>query len=531
MKFCFIIVTALCITLCAGCDDIDCDPTRIPFNGACWFLLGANYPAIEYGHDFGTTAWGHNGVSAELAGRWRVSTDAKSLGVTKVLRSSERAYSGNNSLKLIANLSGTSDSRKNAEVFIDLRYHAPSGVSSPANLLGVTLSCRVYAPDGSLGNPSNPNGLQLFVKDSSWLGQYGTWTNIREGEWNDVSLTPGDATPPGGETQPGFDPTKIVLVGLKIGTGNGSSATFDGSFHMDDFRAKGVTWFDFENPSVAQRDFATMRAAGVNVTRWFMFADCRAAPEFDANGNPTEVDQHFYDDIDAALEAAAENGVYVMFTLFDFLLCGSPTFENGVQMGGRADLITNPVKRQAFIDIVLKPLLARYGSHPNIIAWDVMNEPEWAMKIAGGGDQGQSVSATAMQDFVRVMAQVIRENTADQLVTLGSASSKWLSLWYECGLDFYQYHYYDSMTTSSPLGTLYADLGIPDGKPCILGEFPTKKTVTSFDTYLNTALNNDLAGALSWSFRAGDDFSAFSSSKLSSWVQAHPDLPINISGR
>lgn len=29
-----------------------------------WFLLGVNYPWFNYGHDFGTTAWGHHGVSS-----------------------------------------------------------------------------------------------------------------------------------------------------------------------------------------------------------------------------------------------------------------------------------------------------------------------------------------------------------------------------------------------------------------------------------------------------------------------------------
>lgn len=32
-----------------------------------WYLLGVNYPWLNYGHDFGTTAWGHDGVSNETS--------------------------------------------------------------------------------------------------------------------------------------------------------------------------------------------------------------------------------------------------------------------------------------------------------------------------------------------------------------------------------------------------------------------------------------------------------------------------------
>lgn len=28
-----------------------------------WYLLGGNYSWLNYGHDFGTTAWGHDGIT------------------------------------------------------------------------------------------------------------------------------------------------------------------------------------------------------------------------------------------------------------------------------------------------------------------------------------------------------------------------------------------------------------------------------------------------------------------------------------
>lgn len=36
----------------------------VPWNGGDWFLLGANYPWLNYGNDFGSNAWGAYGVAA-----------------------------------------------------------------------------------------------------------------------------------------------------------------------------------------------------------------------------------------------------------------------------------------------------------------------------------------------------------------------------------------------------------------------------------------------------------------------------------
>jgi hypothetical protein len=35
---------------------------------------------------------------------------------------------------------------------------------------------------------------------------------------------------------PGFDPTKIVSVGVKIAAGSGSTATYPGSVYLDEIR-------------------------------------------------------------------------------------------------------------------------------------------------------------------------------------------------------------------------------------------------------------------------------------------------------
>jgi hypothetical protein len=44
--------------------DIQPMPNRLRLGNNNWYILGVNYPWLNYGHDFGTTAWGHDGVSS-----------------------------------------------------------------------------------------------------------------------------------------------------------------------------------------------------------------------------------------------------------------------------------------------------------------------------------------------------------------------------------------------------------------------------------------------------------------------------------
>jgi hypothetical protein len=273
-------------------------------------------------------------------------------------------------------------------------------------------------------------------------------------------------------------------------------------------------------------DFASLRSQGVHVVRWFLFGDCRAAPEFDGSGHATGFDDYFYADLDAAIAIARKHDIHLIPVLFDFLLADSAQVVNGVQMGGRSTLISNSGLRQSLLDNALRPLLERYGASRTILAWEVMNEPEGAMNIPGGGWVAMPVSAGTMQSFVRDVVGYIHAY-ASQQATLGSASRGQLGYWEESGLDFYQYHYYDVMEGSYPLDVPCAQLGLD--KPCIVGEFPTKNTSRSITEYLNTIYQNGYAGALAWSYRAGDERSGFSTgaSAFLAWSQAH-DLEVNI---
>ncbi len=265
-------------------------------------------------------------------------------------------------------------------------------------------------------------------------------------------------------------------------------------------------------------DFAFLQQQGVRTVRVFVFADGRASPEFDGAGNVTGFDSFFYADFDALITLASEYDLYLMPVLLDFYWLDNPQTVNGVQLGGHADVVADAAKRQSFMDNALRPLLQRYGSTGRISAWEVMNEPEWMMSgVPGSG--GSAVTIAEMQAFVGEVVTYVHQYAA-QPVTVGSARSQWLAYWQELGLDFYEFHYYDSIGAAAPFSP-YTTLGLD--KPAVLGEFPTASTANTVTTYLTTTWQNGYAGALAWSLNAADPYSAFRSvaDEFKSWAQSH----------
>ncbi len=267
-------------------------------------------------------------------------------------------------------------------------------------------------------------------------------------------------------------------------------------------------------------DFAFLKSNGVYVVRWFLFGDGRASPEFDADGNVVGLDKYFFPDLDAALAIAQKYDIYLILVLFDFHIADKAKTVDGVQVGGHSRLITDGDKRKSFLENSLKPLLDKYGQHSNIIAWEVINEPEGAMAIPGGQWVEESVPTAAMQMFVREVADYVHAFSS-HYVTVGSASRQWVNLWIGNKLDFYQFHYYDKMESQYPFDYPYASLSLD--KPCIVGEFPTSNTKWTMSQYLDTIWKNGYAGALTWSLRASDEASEFRSvaSEFAVWSKAH----------
>lgn len=165
-----------------------------------------------------------------------------------VAQSADLAHTGTYSLKMSVDLQPGEDSpKRNGEAL----------VMCTGNLEGHKITARVWCPTGSIGNYYAPNGIMLFAKDSKWKGEYGSWENIQENTWMELSLVvDGQPDPLYGWASPDFDPTDVIVMGLKIGANDKPEAKgYNGPIYLDTVCFNITPWavpesdykFDFEN--------------------------------------------------------------------------------------------------------------------------------------------------------------------------------------------------------------------------------------------------------------------------------------------
>ncbi|MDP8298823.1 MAG: hypothetical protein P9L88_02845 [Candidatus Tantalella remota] len=116
-------------------------------------------------------------------------------------------------------------SYNHGEMFVDLRYDIPGyNYAGPVDLRGKELEFKVKIPEQLIPSEGEPCWAQVFVKDEEYDFQYGTSVFLSDADtWYTVRLRPGSSYILGGETSEGFDPCRIVNIGVKISCGLGSN--------------------------------------------------------------------------------------------------------------------------------------------------------------------------------------------------------------------------------------------------------------------------------------------------------------------
>jgi len=255
-----------------------------------------------------------------------------------------------------------------------------------------------------------------------------------------------------------------------------------------------------ENRKALRRIFRELRERGTKTIRWFLLCDGRAGIRFTKAGTPIGPDPYLFTDIDAALEIAAECKMQIIFVLLDFLWFGTAALINGAQVRGRGNVISSAFKQRALRRRVLKPLLTRYGRSPAVLAWDIVNEPEWATRGCAGASEG-ALPYLAMRRFIRKTARLVHRCTG-QLATVGLANAAGLPLVKETGLDFYQVHWYDRWDAAAPLDRPVAEWNLD--RPLLLGEFPTRNSARLPEAIVDVSRQSGYCGALAWSVMGTD---------------------------
>lgn len=243
---------------------------------------------------------------------------------------------------------------------------------------------------------------------------------------------------------------------------------------------------------------------GLSAVRWFMLCDGRAGIRQADDGTPLGPDEFVFRDADAAVEELERAGLQAIFVLFDFHFFHTARLVNGVQLGGRGALAADRALRAILLDRVVGPILDRYGRAESILAWDIINEPEWVTRGLCRAQRGTAVTRADMRAFIGDTCALIRERTR-QAATVGSASTRWLSLVEGLGLDVYQAHWYDQVDPRAPFDRAVDALSLD--RPILLGEFPTRGSSRPPADILTAAARNGYAGALGWSMLSGDGVS------------------------
>ena len=246
-----------------------------------------------------------------------------------------------------------------------------------------------------------------------------------------------------------------------------------------------------------KRDFADMRACGVRVVRWFLFGDGRGGFS-SKNGIPRRPDEFLLKDVAAALQLAQAYELQLCFSLIDHLWLQDRELARTAEPHER--VLQFAAGREALLQYVLLPLFTAFREHPALFAWEVANEPEWAIREF----HRDPAAKLPYADFRAFAAEVVKaiHEYGRASATLGSARLLWLRAWSELQLDFYQAHYYPSTERDlrQSLPQQLSGLRSID-KPLWLGEIPAHDTFDpgySLEGVLTECLIHKLHGAAVW---------------------------------
>jgi len=302
-----------------------------------------------------------------------------------------------------------------------------------------------------------------------------------------------------------------------------------------DFGTVPPTWRNPETPPqwYGQIDdhLQHFRNLGITVVRWFILADGLTygsgadAPRLDASGSGWRFDppplspeflQHFEELLRRFADASA-NGpspLQLLPVLIDFHFCksGTPVPDPGWVKRGRADAITDAIKRRRFLDEGLDPLLRVSQVHRDTIyAWELINEPEW---ITNNWHPNwwitRPVDEASMRAFLDEGRERIRQ--AGFKPTIGFALFDTLR---DSGIvtEMNQFHHYPGGARTLARHTF------DDDRPAIIGELATASTDAwpelpdwgqTLLNRLRMAADQGYPLAIPWSFLATDRHTAWS---------------------
>jgi hypothetical protein len=242
------------------------------------------------------------------------------------------------------------------------------------------------------------------------------------------------------------------------------------------------------------RDFEEIRGCGVDVVRWFVFGDGRGGFTTE-RGIPRKPDDMLLSDLRAALQLAERSGLQLCLSLMDY-----HWLQDRDAAAESERVLQFAAGREALLERVLIPVFREFRGHPALFAWEIANEPEWAIREFDRHPFAK-MHFSEFRAFAEEIVLTIHEH-GDVPVTIGSARFMWVRAWSEMNLDFYQTHYYPSVESDRKV-SLAGELAVLTrlDKPMWLGELPVRdpsSTAYSLENTLDVCRNAGLLGAAVW---------------------------------
>ncbi len=231
------------------------------------------------------------------------------------------------------------------------------------------------------------------------------------------------------------------------------------------------------------QELAGIAASGASVVRWWIFPQLLGdGLARDATGSVPKVTEQALLDLEKALELAERHDLYVLFTLFSFDAFRAPQGRTP-DVVDLAPLVREPRAVEALVRRIVTPLVDRAATSRfahRVFAWDLMNEPEWAVSdleqrnmCSAAVEPTDCVSYAQMHWFLTRLSDAIAARIQGlpqrkkPLITIGAASPWEARNWEAVPQDFFQFHFYDHDYARGALELPRRD------KPVIIGEFPS----------------------------------------------------------
>lgn len=291
-----------------------------------------------------------------------------------------------------------------------------------------------------------------------------------------------------------------------------------------------LAWINFANDvgdspldtTAVKKAMKATADSGGNCMRIWLSTNGTNDPKFGSDGLVSGPGSKTISNIQQMLTLAKRYNILVMPVLLTHGWV-NPDQMNASQLAKNIKMLQTEDGLNAYINNYVKKVVKEIGNDPNLVCWEVCNEPEGMYQQ--WNNKETKITQYEIQRLVNWVAAAIHETVPGVLVSNGSATLDFRT-WYtdaalkgisggkEKGtLDFYMIHYYGWCGSSvSPFQKPCSYWNLD--KPLVVGEYPSSdwdnNTQSStpcvdgggkVDTLLKYLDNNGYAGGLGWQYQ------------------------------